>query len=160
MISQFSGAILDTSRRYRFLLWRFWDERPRVLFVGLNPSTANELQNDQTVNRWRLFAQGWGYGGFYAGNLYPYITPHPEELVMPDCFHKANYPALLMAVGLSVLTVVCWGDGIKRINGGLGVANHVRENYLTEPMCFGLTQSGNPQHPLYLPGDTELKEFC
>jgi len=26
-------------------------------------------------------------------------------------------------------------------------------------MCWGLTVSGNPKHPLYLPGDTELEEF-
>ncbi len=160
MISQFSGAVMDHTRRYRFLLWRFWDERPRVLFVGLNSSTANEFQNDPTVKRWCQFAKDWGYGGFYAGNLYPYITPHPEELVAPACFHKANYPAIQMASGLVALTVVCWGDGIKRVDGGLGLAGHVRETYLTQPMCFGLTQSGNPRHPLYLSADTELKEFC
>jgi len=159
MLSQFSGAVLDHTRTYRFLLWRFWDERPRVLFVGLNPSTGNELENDPTVNRWCDFARRWGYGGFYAVNLYPFITPHPEGLVAPDCFHKANYPALQMTAGLSVLTVACWGDGIKRIDGGLKVADHVRETYLNEPMCFGLTLSGNPKHPLYLPGDAELMEY-
>lgn len=159
MITQFSGAVLDHSRTYRFLLWRFWDERPRMLFVGLNPSTANELQNDPTVSRWCGFAQAWGYGGFYAANLYPFITPHPEELVAPDCFHKANYPALQMASGLAVLTVACWGDGIKRIDGGHLVAGHVRETYLIDPMCFGVTKSGNPKHPLYLAGDSELVDF-
>lgn len=159
MLSQFSGAVLDHTRKYRFLLWRFWDERPRALFVGLNPSTANELQDDPTVKRWCQFAQDWGYGGFYAANLYPFITPHPEELVAPGCFHKANYPALEMASGLVVLTVACWGDGIKKVDGGLTVANHVRETYLNKPMCFDKTISGNPRHPLYLPGDAELMEY-
>lgn len=159
MISQFSGAVLDHTRTYRFLLWRFWDERPRVLFNGLNPSTANELQDDPTVKRWCQFARDWGYGGFYATNLYPFITPNPEELVAPRCFHKANYPAIKMASDLSVLTVACWGDGIKKIDGGLKVADHVREEYLDAPMCFNLTKSGNPRHPLYLPADAELIEY-
>ncbi len=159
MLSQFSGAVLDHTRSYRFLLWRFWDERPRVLFCGLNPSTANELEDDATVKRWFSFAKAWGYGGLYAVNLYPFITPHPEELVMPSCFHKANYPAIKMASSLSALTVACWGDGIKKV-GGEDVANHVREKYLNEPMCFGLTQSGNPKHPLYLPSDAELMEYA
>ena len=158
MISSFSGAILDHTRSYRFLLWRFWDERPRILFAGLNPSTGNEFQNDPTVSRWCQFAQAWGYGGFYAANLYPFITPHPEELVAPTCFHKANYPALKMASDLAVLTVACWGDGIKKVAGGLEIADHVRKN-LTKPMCFGLTQSGNPRHPLYLPSNAQLTEF-
>ena len=160
MISQFSGAVLDHTRIYRFLLWRFWDDRPRVLFCGLNPSTANEFENDPTVKRWIQFAQDWGYGGLYAANLYPFITPNPEALVAPDCFHKANYPALEMASGLVVLTVACWGDGIKKINEGLTVANHVWASYLKEPMCFGLTKSGNPKHPLYLSSDTSLVEYA
>jgi hypothetical protein len=29
MLSQFSGAVLDNSRQYRFLLWRFWDEESK-----------------------------------------------------------------------------------------------------------------------------------
>lgn len=159
MISQFSGAVLDHTRTYRFLLWRFWDERPRVLFCGLNPSTANEFDNDPTVKRWVQFAQGWGYGGLYAANLYPFITPHPEELVAPESFHKANYPALEMVSSLVVLTVACWGDGIKKIPGGQQAADHVRATYLKKPMCFGLTQSGNPMHPLYLPSGAELEEL-
>ncbi len=159
MLSQFSGAVMDHTRQYRFLLWRFWDERPRIHFNGLNPSTANENENDPTVKRWIQFAQAWGYGGFYATNIYPFITPHPEELVTPDCFHKANYPAIWMAAGLSAISVPCWGDGIKRVDGGLKVANHVLETYLTDPMCFGLTQSGNPKHPLYLNGNTKLVEY-
>ena len=159
MISQFSGAILDHTRTYRFLLWRFWDDRPRVLFNGLNPSTANELQDDPTVKRWYQFARDWGYGGFYATNLYPFITPDPKELVKGEAHHKANYPAIKMASSLSVLTVACWGDGIKQVTGGIAVAEHVRDSYLNEPMCFGLTQSGNPKHPLYLPSDTELVEY-
>ena len=159
MISQFCGAVLDHTRTYRFLLWRFWDERPRVLFCGLNPSTANELDNDPTVKRWIRFAQDWGDGGLYAANLYPFITPNPQELVAPGCFHKANYPALKMASGLVVLTVACWGDGIKKIPGGLQIADHVRATYLKDSMCFGLTQSGNPRHPLYLSADTQLMEL-
>lgn len=159
MISQFQGAVFDHTRAYRFLLWRFWDDRPRVLFNGLNPSTANELEDDPTVKRWTGFAQDWGYGGFYATNLYPFITPDPKELVAPSCYHKANYLSIQMASSLSVLTVACWGDGIKKIPNGKIVAEHVRATYLITPMCFGLTASGNPKHPLYLPSDAELVEL-
>ena len=158
MLSQFSGAVMDHTRQYRFLLWRFWDERPRVLFVGLNPSTANELENDPTVGRWCGFAKAWGYGGFYACNLYPYVTAFPKELAAAMSIHKANIPAIKMASGLVVLTVACWGDGIKQVANGSPVAEHIK-SILNEPMCFGLTQSGNPKHPLYLNSNTELVEY-
>ncbi len=159
MLSQFSGAVLDHTRSYRFLLWRFWDERPRIHFNGLNPSSANELNDDPTVKRWCQFAKAWGYGGFYATNLSAYISSLPEVLDQQEAFHKANYPAIKMASGLSVLSVVCWGDLIKHIPNGKAVADHVIKEYLDSPMCFGLTKSGNPKHPLYLPDDAELMAY-
>jgi len=64
-----------------------------------------------------------------------------------------------MASGLSALTVVCWGDLIKHMPNGKAVAEHVTKEYLKSPMCFGQTKSGNPRHPLYLPGNAELKEY-
>ena len=158
MLSQFNGAVMDSERRHRFLLWRFWDGKPRMLFIGLNPSTANELEDDPTVRRLCGFAQEWGYGGLYACNLYSQVTPYPKELLPETRNHGANTPAILMAVKLVVLTVCGWGDGIKSVPEG---DSRVRAVYdmLEAPMCWGLTASGNPKHPLYLPGDTELEEF-
>jgi len=158
MLSQFSGAVMDAKSKYRFLLWRFWDERPRMLFIGLNPSTANEISDDPTIKRLCSFAQEWGYGGLYACNLYSQVTPHPEELLPETRNHKANTPALQMAAGLSVLTVCGWGDGIKYVPDGDARAQRVYE-LVESPMCFGLTQSGNPKHPLYLPSDADLMEY-
>ena len=158
MLSQFSGAVIDSERRHRFLLWRFWDERPRMLFIGLNPSTANELNDDPTIRRLSSFAQDWGYGGLYACNLYSQITPYPKELLPQTRNHGANTPAIQMTLKLTVLTVCGWGDGIKTVPEGDLRAQAVIE-LLNDPMCFGLTASGNPKHPLYLPGDADLFDF-
>jgi hypothetical protein len=160
MLSQFSGAIMDEKRKHRFLLWRFWDDRPRMLFIGLNPSTANELEDDPTIRRLCSFAKGWGYGGLYAVNLYSQVTPHPEELLPETRNHPANIPALQMALGLSTLTVCGWGDGIKNVlDSDLGFRAEQVIGMLSSPKCFGLTKSGNPKHPLYLPSDSKLKEY-
>jgi len=158
MISQFSGAVFDHTRSYRFLLWRFWDDRPRVLFIGLNPSTANEISEDPTIRRCISFAQKWGYGGIYFCNTLAYVSTDPRRLTRDVAPHKANIPAINMAHGLSVLTVCCWGDGIELVENGRSIAEHVEE--LVRPaMCFGLTQKGNPRHPLYLDGNSELQEL-
>lgn len=159
MLSQFNGAVLDHNRQHRFLLWRFWNDAPRMFFIGLNPSTANELADDPTVRRLYGFAQNWGYGGLYICNLFSFITPYPKELLTDVRNHKANTPAIQMALGLSVLTICGWGDGIKLVEQGTERAKAVYE--LTDaPMCFGLTESGNPKHPLYLPKETALEEYC
>ncbi len=158
MISQFSGAVMDASRKYRFLLWRFWNDSPRVLFVGLNPSTANELQNDPTIRRCLGFAEKWGYGGMYFCNLYSYVSTDPRLLSSEEALHRANLPAIMMATSLSVLTVAAWGDGVKLVKNGQSVAEHIKE--LIEPsMCFGLTRRGNPKHPLYLSIDAQLVDY-
>jgi hypothetical protein len=158
MLDQFSGAILDHYRQYRFLLWRFWDDRPRMLFIGLNPSTANELQDDPTIRRLCDFAQSWGYGGLYACNVFSYITPYPKNLLPRTGVHHADTHAINMAVALTVLAVCGWGDGIEKAPYGIARANTIK-GYLKAPMCFGLTSKGNPKHPLYLPKTAELQEY-
>lgn len=158
MISQFSGAILDSQRRHRFLLWRFWDDRPRVLFVGLNPSTANEAEDDPTVRRLCGFAQSWGYGGLYVCNVFSQITPNPRELLPKTAVHPADTHALQMVVELSALSICGWGDGIEKAVYGIARSNTVR-GYLNSPMCFGLTSKGNPKHPLYLPKNANLEKY-
>jgi len=158
MLSQFSGAILDHHRQHRFLLWRFWDDRPRMLFVGLNPSTANELGDDPTVIRLCDFAQRWGYGGLYACNVFSQITAYPKYLLPETAVHAGDTPAIKMAVELTVLAVCGWGDGIEKAPYGTARANTIK-GYLRAPMCFGLTAKGNPKHPLYLPKDAELEEY-
>jgi hypothetical protein len=156
MISQFSGAILDEQRKHRFLLWRFWSDKPRMLFVGLNPSTANEVEDDPTVRRLCGFARDWGYGGLYVCNVFSQVTPNPEQLI--DHHHPADWYSLQMAMELTALAVCGWGDGIGKIPYGLSRANTVRST-LKNPMCFGLTAKGNPKHPLYLPKSAKLEPF-
>lgn len=158
MLSQFSGAILDHNRQHRLLLWRFWDDRPRMLFVGLNPSTANELQDDPTIRGLCDFAQNWGYGGLYACNVFSQITPYPKYLLPETAVHPADTHTIKMAAELTVLAVCGWGDGIENAPYGIARANTIK-GYLRAPMCFGLTSKGNPKHPLYLPKDAELEEY-
>ena len=158
MISQFSGAVFDQHRAYRFVLWRFWDDRPRILFVGLNPSTANELEEDPTVGRLADFAERWAYGGFYLCNVFGQVTPYPTELSLGRALHAANIPAIQMANKLTVASVVMWGDNIQKVENGRSVAEHVK-NLVAPSFCFGFTQKGNPKHPLYLNSETELVEY-
>ncbi len=51
-------ATLSEDRRYRYRLTREWDqEKPKVLFIGLNPSTADEIEDDATIRRCIGFAK-------------------------------------------------------------------------------------------------------
>jgi hypothetical protein len=52
------GAVFSDDREYRYRLWRTWDvDKPTAAFVMLNPSTADETENDPTIRRCIGFAK-------------------------------------------------------------------------------------------------------
>jgi len=80
-LSQPSGAVFSPCDRYRYVLWRTWKPHiPSVVFIGLNPSTADAQRNDPTIRRCIGFAQTWGYGGIIIANLFSYRATQPNTL--------------------------------------------------------------------------------
>lgn len=88
-----SGAKFSKDGKYRYLLWRIWDrEKPVVMFIGLNPSTANESTDDPTIRKVKKFAADWGFGGVYMLNLFALVSPYPEALLKdPDPLGDNDY---------------------------------------------------------------------
>lgn len=76
------SAIISECGKYRYSLSRIWDEnKANVLFIMLNPSTADGDVDDPTIRRCIGFAKSWGYGGIYVGNLFAYRATDPKELL-------------------------------------------------------------------------------
>ena len=74
-------AIISDCGKYRYELHREWDKsKKKVLFVMLNPSTADGLNNDLTTIRCINFAKKGGYGGIMIGNIYPFRAKRPKDL--------------------------------------------------------------------------------
>ena len=82
-----TGAELSQCKNYRYALWRRWSEAPAVLFVMLNPSTADESQDDATIRRCIAFAQQWGHGGIIVANLFALRSPYPRQ---PLSWHQCR----------------------------------------------------------------------
>ena len=141
------GAIFSDDRRFRYALWRVWDRaRPRLLIIGLNPSTAAELNNDSTVTRGISRANKVGFGGFLMGNLYAYVTTDPKVLLGSDDFvgEFTDY-YLRRMIAMSSRQLCGWGSSppvIKRASAVLSM--------MTEPYCLGVNKDGQPKHPLYI----------
>jgi len=75
------SASISRDGRYRYALRRVWDPRnPSVLFIGLNPSTADHQQDDPTIRRCIRFARDWGFGELIAANLFAFRTKSPRLL--------------------------------------------------------------------------------
>ena len=66
---------------YRYSLTRIWDNsKEKILFIMLNPSTADFKMDDPTIKKIVKFSDKWGYGGIYVGNLYAYISTNPKKM--------------------------------------------------------------------------------
>lgn len=75
-------ALLSEDRKYRYILSRTWDEaKPAVLFIGLNPSTADEKSDDSTIRKCINYAKCWGYGKILMANLFAFRSTDPSILI-------------------------------------------------------------------------------
>jgi len=151
------GAQFSDDRIYRYALWRTWREGDHVLFIGLNPSTADETEDDPTIRRCIGFAKEWEFGGIYMLNIFALRATNPKNLMKSkDPIGEKNNDFLQMYFDKIGLNVACWGTLGKYLNRGQQVRDILGDDCLH---CFGLTKNGQPKHPLYLPKKTELVEM-
>jgi hypothetical protein len=153
----YSGATFSDCKTFRYKLWRRWDlNKPMILFIGLNPSRANETFNDPTITRAINFAKDWGYGGLFFGNLYAFRTPYPKELIekLDIAIGPDNDFHLQEMARQSDKVVYAWGSWDFIFGRTFKV-----KRLFADPWCFGINKDGNPKHPLYLKKTAELINF-
>lgn len=140
-----NGAIFSKDRKYRYALWRIWDKsKPLVMFIGLNPSTANESNDDPTINRVKKFAFDWGFGGVYMLNLFAYVTAYPDVL------KKCNNPLGDNDKWLKKISAKC-----EKIIFAWGAFAEAAERAKEIMQMFNgyaliINKDGSPRHPLYV----------
>lgn len=146
-------ASFSEDRIYRFVLTRVWGESPHVLFVCLNPSTADESNDDATVRRCIGFAKYWGYGGMLLCNLFAFRATDPGMLHLGmDPVGRGNDLVIKAARQKVGLAVAAWGSrGARWPDRCQGVLEIIAPAH-----CLGFTKSGQPLHPLYQPMTSPL----
>lgn len=146
------GAIFSPDRAHRYVLWRRWAEHgPSVLFVGLNPSTADERTNDPTIRRCISFAGKFGATTLIVANLFAFRATKPRDLLCAaDPVGPEADAWLEVSTNYAKNTVACWGA-----HGAFLARASAVLPMLRNPYCFGTTMGGEPKHPLYLGGATK-----
>ncbi|HAV5345637.1 TPA: DUF1643 domain-containing protein [Acinetobacter baumannii] len=145
-------AVLSDCKQYRYVLTRGECLKPLV-FIMLNPSTADHMDDDPTIRRCMGFAEDNGFDGIVVLNLYAFRSTDPENLWnCPDPVGDLN-DSHIGSIRSDV--VVCaWGKNAKK--------DRVRKviEALTaigiEPKCLGLNKDNSPKHPLYLAKDSKI----
>ena len=152
------GAAFSDCRKYRYALWRIWDERkPFVMFIGLNPSTADENGNDNTIESVERLSRYNGFGGFYMMNCFAYVSTDPNQLidVLPG-EKETNFDWLQNTFKRCKDVVFAWGAFSV-------VAKYQRDTAMTNMFpnakCITKNKDGSPGHPLYKKGKTKFIEW-
>ncbi|MFK4809138.1 DUF1643 domain-containing protein [Devosia sp. ZW T5_3] len=157
-------ATFSADGRYRQLMRRWTGEtfpKRYILFIGMNPSTADATVNDPTCAREWTFAQREGYSAMAKANVGDYRATDPKMLLAPGvvAVSDANLPAIRAAAAEADFVVLCHG----KLNKALAPAGKAIVEALkadgTELWCFGTNADGSPKHPLYLRLDTPLVRF-
>jgi hypothetical protein len=152
-----SEARFSECCNYRYALTRVWDATaPRLMFVMLNPSTADERKNDPTVARCESRARALGYGAFRVTNLFAWRATDPRDLRRaPDPAGPDNAATVRRGAAWADAVLCAWGVHGAHLGQADAVAAVLRDTG-TPLYHLGLTQAGHPRHPLYVGYDQPL----
>lgn len=150
-------AAIDETEQYRYWLLREWNNTlPKLVFIMLNPSTADASIDDPTIKRCISFASKLNFGSIQVVNLFAYRATDPKNLKNKsiDPVGKLNDKYIIDTCRNSDLIIAAWG-----VNGSL----NARDKYVTKLIgtntydlhCLGMSKDGHPRHPLYVKGDVK-----
>ena len=145
-----NDAIFSDCRKYRYALWRVWDlSKPKLMIIGLNPSTANEVSDDPTIRRVKSMAKNLGYGGVYMMNLFAIVSSDPKVLRSEGLDLIGENDSWLTNIsGICQDIVFAWGNFKEAIERGKEVSK-----MFPNAKAFHINKNGSPKHPLYIKSD-------
>lgn len=149
-------------RKYRYMLWRhrpqmhFGDSGDGVaMWIGLNPSTADETKDDPTIRRCINFTHDWGFTHYCMTNLFAFRATDPRVMMAePEPVGIDNDKWLLEMAPRANIIVCAWGNGGAHMGRDAAVAK-LLQPFRDKLRCLKLTQAGAPWHPLYVSGNTQ-----
>ena len=145
-------AEFSIDKKERYSLKREWDKsKNKILYIMLNPSFADDKDDDPTIRRLINFTKKFNYGGFLVGNIFTTITPNPKELDKSKGMSDKNFEELIKLINKVDQIVYAWGSSIEE--------PQLLKKLVLNPKCFGKNLNGTPKHPLYLPSQTKLINF-
>lgn len=155
-----SSALLSADGVYRWTLTRTWAHtKPSVVFIMLNPSTADERLDDPTIRRCIGFAQALNCGELNVVNLFSMRTPSPVILrhFKGDRIGALTNMMIRQAVDSCEKVIVAWGaHGAYYPDRVAEVLELLSSLSL---WCYGTTKTGQPKHPLFLRKDAKLEVY-
>lgn len=152
-------AIFSLDEKYRYALavafttrgWKLGDNR-WINYLMLNPSTADELANDPTIERCQRRAMMLGFSGLVVTNLFAYRATDPGDMkAQPYPVGEKNDYYIDMVASSSDVIVCGWGEHGMYTGRGETVLKRLSEKFYDKMYHLGLTEKNEqPRHPLYV----------
>lgn len=145
---------------FRYLLEIVWDAAlPIMTTIALNPSTATENEDDNTIHRGKDFAVLFGCGGYRMLNAFALRSRDPKKLYLAKDPIGPENTIEFLKENSSDLRIACWGANIATGKWKHHYRGHDIAEAIPDLMCFQKTKDGHPNHPLYLPKSSSLEPF-
>lgn len=156
----------DIAGDYRYSLWRRLvpaGDRT-LLWVMLNPSTADAHQDDPTIRRVAGFTRREGFARFEVVNLYALRSTDPWELVRhPSPIGERNDEAITDAAAAADAVMCAWGGWnpsakslARRHADRIAAVEHLLAEVDRPTWALGRTKAHRPRHPRYVAADQDL----
>lgn len=167
-------------RVYRYTLWREWQQlafndmeawtmgetKPPTnqqllrsaqycMFIGLNPSTADEVQDDATVRKCIQFSKLWGFGALCMTNIFAFRARDPKVMkAHPEPIGPDNDRWLQECARNAGRVIAAWGTHGDFMDRGAAV-----KKLIPNIEALRLTKHGHPEHPCYITYEIEPVPF-
>lgn len=152
-------------RRWRWVLRRDIGEGPPLIMLMLNPSTADEVKNDPTVERCERRARREGYGSLIVLNIFAFRATKPADMkAEPNPIGDENddYIRRYLELAASVAGAkVCaaWGNHGKHLGRSADILEMAKTAGV-DLVCLKRTKAGQPGHPLYVKNNAEFLAYA
>lgn len=153
---------------YRYILGKH-GKNP-LICIGINPSTAEPDNLDNTLKSVERIAEYNGYDGFIMFNIYAQRATNPDDMeqLFNRELHSENMKAFRYILSIysnnfSPAVWAAWGTIIKKrgyltecLNDMVNIGNEFGATWFT---AGKRSNAGHPHHPLYLKKNSVLDPF-
>ena len=158
----------DFYTEYRYILGTRGDNP--LICIGINPSTAEPDNLDNTLKSVARIAGGNGFDSWIMFNVYAQRATRPDDMdrELNRQLHEENMAAFRyilsnVAQGISPAIWAAWGTIIEKrpyLPGCVRGMVRIGEEYGAHWLCAGKRSAkGHPHHPLYLRKDEKTESF-
>jgi hypothetical protein len=163
----YGEARFSVCGKYRLWLSREWQEDKDgpptkvALWIGMNPSTAEDTVDDPTIRREIAFTRRLGCECYMKFNVMDYRATDPKKLLAPSVEPRSpgNLDLILSYAKHSDFVIAAWGALPKRLRHYANETQLALQDAGIRLFCLGRTKDGSPRHPLYIAKTAEFEAF-